>query len=134
MHKFPITDYKKFEELPFEKFNSFKFSVYILDFEWNYRFVNEFAKSYLGERGKDLTGKNMWKQFPELAAHPSFVQMRQNTEKGVVTNMIVVSPVVSVRLNVTGYPLEDCYYFSASILPDKNDLIDELRSELGKRK
>lgn len=134
MHKFPITEYKKFEELPLEKFNTLKFSVYILDFEWNYRFINDFAKIYLGERGRNLIGTNMWKQFPELAAHPSFVQMKQNTEKGVVTNMIVVSPVISVRLNITGYPLEDCYYFSASILPDKNDLIDELRNELGKRK
>jgi hypothetical protein len=134
MHKFPITEFKKFDELPFEKFNSLKFSVYILDFEWNYRFLNDFAKSYLGERGRDLIGKNMWEQFPELTTHPSFHQMRQNSEKGVTTNMIVVSPVNGLRLNITGYPLEDCYYFSASILPDKNDLIDELRSELGKRK
>lgn len=134
MHKFPITDFKKFDELPFEKFNTLKFSVYLLDFNWNYLFVNDFAKSDLSERGSDLIGKNMWEQFKELASHPSFLQLKQNAEKGLTSNMIVVSPITGKRLNITGYPLTDCYYFSASILPDKDDLIDELRSELSKRK
>ena len=39
MHKFPITEYKKFSELPFDKFNTLKFSVYIIDFNWNYLHV-----------------------------------------------------------------------------------------------
>jgi hypothetical protein len=134
MHKFPITEYKKFAELPFDKLNSLKFSVYIIDFSWNYLFVNEFVQTNLGERGKDLIGKNMWVQFKELATHPSFQTLKRNSEKGIVSNLIAISPVNGKRLNITGYPLEDCYYFSASILPDKDDLIDELRNELGKRK
>lgn len=134
MHKFPISQYRTFSELPLEKFNSFKFSVYIIDFNWNYLFVNDFAKNLLGERGKDLIGKNMWTQFKELEVDPSFKLLRKNAENGITTNMTVTSPVLGKRLNITGYPLEDCYYFSASILPDKDNLIDELRNELGKRK
>ena len=134
MHKFPIVDYKKFSELPFERFNTLKFSVYILDFNWNYLFLNDFAKRYLGERGNNIIGKNMWDVFPELGYDPSFILLRRNSENRITTNIISVSPLNGKRLNITGYPLEDCYYFSASILPDKDDLLDELRQELGKNK
>jgi hypothetical protein len=134
MHKFPITEFKKFSELPLDKFNTLKFSVYIIDFNWNYLFVNEFAKNHLGERGIDLIGKNMWEQFKELQADPSFKELKKNTENGITTNITLTSPVHGKRQNVTGYALEDCYYFSTSILPDKDNLIDELRSELSKKK
>lgn len=134
MHKFPITEYKKFSELPFERFNTLKFSIYILDFNWNYLFVNDFVKKNLGERAVDLVGKNMWEQFKELATDASFNLLKKNTERGIVSNIIVNSPVTGQRLNIAGYPLDDCYYFSSSILPDKDNLIDELRNELEKRK
>jgi hypothetical protein len=134
VHKFPIIEYKKFSELPLDKFNTLKFSVYILDFEWNYLFVNEFAKSILGDRGANLIGKNMWEKFDELRHDPSFKELKANMEKGITTNMIVVSPVHGKRQNITGYALENCYYFSSSILPDKENLIEELRQELGKKK
>ena len=134
MHKFPITNYTKFSELPLDQFQKLKFSVYIIDFAWNYLFVNEYVKNYLGERGRDLAGKNMWVEFKELAADPNFILLRKNMEKRIATNMVAISPVNGKRLNITGYPLEDCYYFSASILPDKDDLIHELRKELNKKK
>lgn len=134
MHKFPITEYKKFSELPLDKFNSLKFSVYIIDFNWNYLFVNDFAKSVLGERGADLVGKNMWREFKELADDPLFQFMKKKSEEGITTNITATSPVNGKRLNIVGYRLTDCYFFSASILPDKNSLIDELRNELGKKK
>ena len=134
MYKFPITEYKKFSELPLDKFNTLKFSVYIIDFNWNYLFVNEFVKQNLGDRASNLIGKNMWKEFKELAADYSFQLLKQNMERGVSSNIIVTSPIDGKRLNITGYSLQDCYYFSSSILPDKDNLIDELRNELGKRK
>jgi hypothetical protein len=133
MHKFPIADYRTFSELPFSQFDKLKFSIYIIDFEWNYLFVNDFVKMNLGDRAADLIGKSMWVQFEELAPDPSFKFLKQNMEKGIVTNINVISPVNGKRLNISGYPLEDCYYFSASILPDKDDLIEELRNELGKK-
>jgi hypothetical protein len=134
VHKFPITEYKNFSELPLEKFNTLKFSVYILDFDWNCLFVNEFAKNILGHRGANLVGKNMWEQFDELVHDPSFKELKAKVEKGITTNIILVSPVHGRRQNITGYALENCYYFSSSILPDKENLIEELRQELGKKK
>ena len=134
MHKFPITEYNKFAELPLEKLNTLTFSIYLIDFDWNYLFVNDFSKKNLGTRGEDLIGKNIWTEFPELAADSSFNELRKKLEKRVVANLITISPVNSQRLNIVGYPLEDCYYFSASILPDKGDLMQELRNELNKKK
>ena len=134
MHKFPITEYNKFAELPLEKLNTLTFSIYLIDFDWNYLFVNDFSKKNLGTRGEDLIGKNIWTEFPELAADSSFNELRKKLEKKVVANLITISPINSQRLNIVGYPLEDCYYFSASILPDKGDLMQELRNELNKKK
>ena len=134
MHKFPIADYKKFSQLPFNQFDKLKFSIYIIDFNWTYLFVNDFAKINLGERGNDLVGKGMWTEFKELAADPSFKYLRKNMENGIVSNINVISPINGKRLNISGYPLEDCYYFSASVLPNKGDLIEELRNELGRKK
>jgi hypothetical protein len=133
MHKFPIAEYKKFSEIPLDRLDTFKFSVYIIDFNWNYLFVNVFAKNNLGERGRDLVGKNMWDEFKELRTDPGFTQLKKNSENGITSNMIVTSPVTGQRLNITGFPLEDCYYFTSSILPDKDNLIDELRNELAKK-
>src|SRR3989337_404389 len=99
MHKFPIADYKKFSELPFDKFNKLKFSIYIIDFNWNYLFVNDFVKINLGERGSNLVGKGMWTEFKELAADPSFKYLKQNMEKGIVSNINVISPINGKRLH-----------------------------------
>jgi hypothetical protein len=134
MHKFPITSYKKCSELPLDQFQKLKFLVYIIDFNWNYLFVNDAVKANLGERGNNLIGKNMWEEFEELTVDPAFNQMRQKMEQGLTVNMETISPINGKRLSITGYRLEDCYYFAASILPDKDDLIHELRSHLRRNK
>ena len=87
MHKFPIADYKKFSELPFDQFNKLKFSIYIIDFNWNYLFVNEFVERNLGAKGSNLIGKNMWEEFKELATDPSFILLKKNSEKRLTTNI-----------------------------------------------
>jgi hypothetical protein len=81
MHKFSITNYKKFSELPLDQFNTLKFSVYIIDFNWNYLFVNDFVKTNLGERGEGLVGKNIWTEFKQLASDPVFNRLRSNMDQ-----------------------------------------------------
>ena len=134
MHKFPIYEYRLFKELPLDKFNSFKFSVYILDFNWNYLFVNDFVHSNLGPRAKDLIGKNMWKEFPELASDPTFISLHEKMDRRIASSFSTNSPINGQRLHITGYPLEDCFYFTSSVLPDKEELLNDLRSQLTKRK
>jgi hypothetical protein len=38
------------------------------------------------------------------------------------------------QVKIKGYPLNDCYYFYSITLPAKEELLDELRQELNKRK
>jgi hypothetical protein len=132
MNKFPINNYSKFSEVPLSILEELKFSIYLLDFDWNYLFVNQFVKMNLGERGENLIGQNMWKTFPELTSDTAFAQLKKNMENGIVTLLETASPINSQRLKITGYRLEDCYYFTATILPSKIDLIKELRHELYK--
>lgn len=133
MHKFPITEYTTFAELPLQHLDELKFSVYVLDFDWNYLFINDFVKKNLGDRGNNLIGENMWVRFPELANDSSFMLLKRNMENGIVSYFQTTSPINAQRLKITGYPLEDCYYFTSSILPNKFELMLELRNELTKK-
>jgi hypothetical protein len=133
MDKLSIGQYSEYIQLPLDKFETMKFAVYALDKEWNYLFVNDFVKSSLGERGKDMVGKNIWALFPELVRDPSFQLIKLNSEKGLTSNMIIVSPITGMRQNIVGHVLEDCFLFYATILPNKADLMNELRNELGKK-
>ena len=133
MQKLIVPSLAKFSELDTEQFNSLKFSVYVMDFNWNYLFVNDHVKQNLADRGANLTGKNMWQHFGELAADPSFVLMKNEVERGAQVNFITTSPINGQRLNIVGYPLTDCYFFYASQLPKKDELLNELRAELENR-
>lgn len=130
MNKLFFSGSTVFKELPFDYFDRLGFSVYVLDHNWCYLYVNEFVEKNLGKPASSLIGKNMWELYPELQTDPSFNQLRNNSEKGVMSNFITISPVTAQRLNVTGQPLHDCYFFTASVLPKKEDLIDELRGAL----
>lgn len=130
MNKFNFSNYSKFSDLPLKEFDTLKFSVYVLDFNWNYLFINDFVKKNLGSKANNLLGRNMWAEFEELAIDPAFAMMKKNAEKGLKVNIVTTSLINSQRLNIIGHTLEDCWLFSASILPDKDELLDELRSVL----
>ena len=127
MHKFPITNYKNYSQLPLDEFNTQKFSIYIIDFDWNYVFANDCAYKTLNKTENDLIGKNM---FTGIEVDPEYSRFLKKVENGSVSNIIAISPATRKRVSVTGYPLEDCYYFAVSALPDKEDLMNELRSQL----
>jgi hypothetical protein len=132
MDIFGLTKDSVFSDLPFHKFNELKYSVYVVDKEWNYLFVNPFVAENLGSRGLNLVGKNMWIQFQEFVTDPSFLLLKRNTEQGLESNIVTTSPINTQKLSIKGYPLKDCYLFFSSILPKKEDVIDELRSELSR--
>lgn len=134
MHKFPIYNYSSFNELPFNDLDDQKFLIYILDFKWNYLFVNAFACEMLAKEKNELLGRNMWNVYKELLTDPNFVELKKNTEEKMVCNTTTISPVTGERISITGYPLSDCYYFCVSILPKKDMLLDDLRNELNKQK
>ncbi len=133
MEKLNIPQNARFSELDLEAFRDLKYSVYVIDHNWNYLFVNDYVERNLGDRGKDLVGKNMWQSFVELASDPAFLRMKMEIEKGLPVNFITNSPITSQRLNIVGYPLADCYLFYTSQLPKKEDLMHELRSVMEKK-
>jgi hypothetical protein len=133
MDEFNTFNYTQYSDLPLEKFDSFNFSVYVLDKEWNYLFVNLFVTQNLGVKGHDLVGKNMWQVFPELKAAPAFIQLKTNTDKGLDSQIVAASPLNSQRLSISGRILNDCNLFTSTILPKKEELLHELRNVLVKK-
>lgn len=132
MHKFPITNYRQYKDLPLDQLNELKFSVYILGYDGTCIFVNTHAVKELRKIKKELIGKNIWQEFEGISSNSSLLLIRKNMEKKVVTNIKLISPISLQQVYVTGYPLEDCYYFTSSTIPDKEDLLHELRSQLRK--
>jgi hypothetical protein len=128
--EFQLSNYSYFNELPFGHFNKMEYSIYLLDFNWNYLFVNKFVYSNLKVADNSFVGKNMWETFPLLAADPDFRIMKKKMEKKKATNLITTSPLTGQRLSIIGSALEDCYFFSSSIMPNKADLITDLRKQL----
>ena len=123
-----------FKDLPLEKFQAVRYSVYVIDWDWKYLFVNKFATQNLGTKGIGLEGKNIWKNFPELETDLNFQTLRANSEKGLDTNILTISPLTSQRIHITGQRLQDCYLFTSSITPNKEELLEELKNALNNRK
>jgi hypothetical protein len=132
MQKLNIPPDTSFASLPFDKFNELKFALYVLDTGWNYLFVNEHATRNLQVPLGELVGANMWEKFKALASDPSFMRMKNDIEKGSPVNFVTTSPLNGQRLNIVGYALKDCLLFYASQLPNKEELLNELRTALDK--
>lgn len=130
MYKLLRTKYTQFSELPLEQFNDLHIEIYITDLNWNFLFVNHHVLQVNGSQ--QLLGKNFWATFAAPGIDTNFYTLRKNLEQGVVTNF--VTPMRNMKKqNIIGYPLKDCFYVSASEVPNKQDLIQELRGELGRQ-
>jgi hypothetical protein len=130
MYRLLRTKYTGFAELPFEQFNEVNIEIYITDHNWNFLFVNNYAQKRSGN--KKIVGKNLWQSFEPGEMDANFNILKKNLEQGIVTNF--VTPARNMKKqNVIGFPLKDCFYISASEVPNKQDLIHELRGELGRK-
>lgn len=127
MYKFPISKYKRFADLPLKELDTQKFAIYIIDFHWNYLFTNAVGCQNLNKKSDDLIGT---RAFAGVEVDPEFSLFLKKVEQGGVSNITTISPLTRKRVSITGYPLEDCSYFAVSVLPDKQDLMNELRGEL----
>ena len=132
MDNFPINNFTSYKQIPLSELNKYNHSVYVLTFDWNYIFVNDFVNKNLGDRSIGIIGKNMWVLFPELNQDAAFLQMKKDIEAGRHSAFTTISPVTGQRLHIKGWAISDCYFFTASILPIKEDLLNELRSEMRK--
>jgi hypothetical protein len=132
MFGFSVSSYNRYSDLPLDTFKKLKYKIYILDLNWNYLFVNDVVLADLPNPGRDLIGLNMWTVFKELQQDPTFQQMKVDIENCKEVSVTTVSPLTRKRLRIFGWPLKDCYLFTVSTLPDKQELLNELRSLLNK--
>jgi hypothetical protein len=131
MHKFPIFNFKRRSELPYDEFDEQQFAIYIVNPDWTYFFANSFACKSINKKKEDLVGESV---YTGINVDPEYSLFLKSVEKGKIRSIMTVSPITGKRVSVTGYPLEDCYYFAVSVVPDKQSLMDELRNELSKTK
>ncbi len=131
---FCIERYRTYDELPLEDVDALPFCVYIIDYNWTYLFINKAAERVFGEKVQNLAGQNALQVFQ----HEQFKSIFKSIEKGVRNKVpcdeTIYSPLRGKQVKVKGYPLCDCYYFYSVTLPAKEELLDELRQELNKRK
>lgn len=129
MQHSPNQEFKYFKEIPIHTLNERKFPVYIIDYGWNYLFVNEAAKNNL--TGIQIEGRNIraiWEELPHLNFKPIYFQLKDQVEAREPLKVRVTSPITNKVIEITGKPLADCYYFSIIELPDKESLLSELRT------
>src|SRR4051812_36828343 len=107
---------KQYKDIPVDKLKKLSFSVYIIDKNWNYLFVNDFVPLNLG-LNENLEGKNMWQRFPALLADEAFIKLKLNSEAGISSKITLTSPLTSQRINIVSYILDDCFVFYSVILP-----------------
>ena len=128
-------DFKCWKEVPIAELNQRKFSIYIIDYNWNYLFVNEAAKKNLN--GIELEGRNIkdvWTSFPHLNFESVYNQLKDHVNNRESFTLRSTSPITNKSIEVVGRPLSDSYYFSITELPDKEALLSELRAFIRRQK
>lgn len=133
MYKFPIIRYRRFADVPLDALEKLKFSVTLYDFDWRFLFINRFARQELNRSSEELMHKCLWTEFPSLLDVPAFRQLKSGCEAGSVVRVETLFPLTAKRVSVTTCKLDDYYYLAVSVLPDKEQLIDELRSEVRRK-
>lgn len=126
--------YSCLKELPFAEFDKRKYSIYVIDYNWTYLFVNQHAKGYLGELS--IVGKNIkqiWQEMPANNFKPVYEQLKEAVATKTRVVVKSMSPLTHKWVEIQGSPLSDCYYFTVKELPDKESLISDLRSYLNKK-
>lgn len=130
-----LLKYQSFKELPLQEFNSGKESIYIIDYSWNYLFVNAYTLKRLS--GINIVGKNIktvWKENPQFNFHPVYILLRDGVKQRSRISIKTKSPITAKAIEITGIPFKDCYFFSIAELPEKEALLDELKSFLKRGK
>lgn len=129
--KSKLPAYTSFHDLPIDELNKKKYSIYVIDYDWNYLFANEHAIVQTG--GMNLIGKNIrtvWNENPGFKFEPVYNLLRENIEQKRRFDLKSRSPVTRKAIEIVGHPLSDCYYFSVYELPDKESLLQELKRVL----
>ncbi|MFD2163130.1 hypothetical protein ACFSJU_12060 [Paradesertivirga mongoliensis] len=131
MQKFPIYNYSRYSDLPLDEFDSKNFAIYVVNKDWTYLFANQYVFDVHNLERNDIIGNNIWETLNEkMQIDSQFRTFIQNVKKGIPSHVVTVSAISNKRVSVVGYALLDAYYFAVTILPDKDELLNELRREI----
>lgn len=119
-----------FSDLRLAEYKSLNYSVYVLNFDWHFLYVNDFVLSNLNGQGGKLIGQNIWSTFPALKNDLAFQKMKSDAEQGLKSSFTTMSPLTGQKIQVSGQNLRDCFFFTSTPVPLKEDLIRELRREI----
>ena len=128
-----ITSDDRYYTLPFKAFEEQRHSIFVVDYTWNYLYVNSYTSERLpGITMIDRNVRDIWQEHPHIPFRPLFELLKNQVEKRQRISIQSTSPVTKKRIQISGYPLADCYCFSVSELPEKTDLLSELKNSLPK--
>lgn len=132
--EFSIDSIRNYSQLPLELLNRLSNSVYVVDYEWRYLFLNDNSKKAFGDIAETLIGKSAIDVFKGPQFQQVFDNLRDAVENKTPFSAVVYSPLRGKQVHIKGFPLEDCYFFSTSVLPGKDELLSELRAQLNGNK
>jgi hypothetical protein len=131
---FSITAYNRYGDVPLIELDKLPYSAYLVSYDWVYLFINKSGRQTFGVLAEDLIGKSARAVFTGEKFKAVFDKLDEGLQKKISIEAVLYSPMRNSNINVKGFPLEDCYYFSVAVLPGKQEVVDDLRSELRKRK
>jgi hypothetical protein len=130
---FSIENYKRYEDIQLDVLDRLPFSVYIIDYDWVYLFLNKNSIDAFGSHMDKLIGQSALEVFKDVRFEPIFEKIKYSVETKIHCHAIMYSPLRGAQVNIKGYPLEDCYCFSCTIMPSKEQVLEELRGVLNRR-
>ena len=130
---FSIEIYKRYKDIQLDVLDTLPFSVYIIDYDWVYLFLNKNSINAFGKDIDKLVGRSALDAFNNVRFEPIFEKIKYGVETKTSCYATVYSPLRETQVNIKGYPLEDCYYFSSTIMPSKEQVLEELRGVLNRR-
>jgi hypothetical protein len=130
---FLIKNYSKYIDLPLGLLDEFSFAVHVIDYNWICLFLNKNSRPLFGRPSDELIGKSLLDIPQDSSFNLFFEKIRNGVDKKMCVHAVVDSPLNGQKILLKGHPLEDCYYFSFTVLPGKHEVIEELREELKRR-
>jgi hypothetical protein len=131
---FSITSYNRYGDVPLIELDKLPYAAYLVSYDWVYLFINKQGRQTFGTLAEDLIGKSAREVFTGEKFKAVFDKLEEGVKKKISIEAVMYSPMRNSNINVKGYPLEDCYYFSVATLPGRQEVVDDLRNELQKRK
>lgn len=131
---FSIKHYQCFRDIPLAALDKLNYSVYLVDYNWVYLFINKNARTVFGNLADTLIGRSAIDAFKDPMFDNIFAKLQRGVVERIALHESVHSPLRGQQIKIKGYPLLDCYFFSVTTFPGKVEIVDELREELKRRK